>query len=179
MNVVPRDFLGMPTQLTSIRIYWLPLPLRDAIGRLVSWLAFGKLARYGLARPQLGPLSSIELRGRVPVIDVDTIAAIKRGAIAVKPAVGRLTETGAAFADGSAADFDAAIFATGYRPPWPNRGRSRGVVGDDGCPRDWKAGGAPPGLFFVGYRQPATGLLREIAIEAEAAAAAIAANQPR
>jgi cation diffusion facilitator CzcD-associated flavoprotein CzcO len=174
VNVVPRDFLGMPTQLTSIRIYWLPLWLRDAIGRLVSRLAFGKLAPYGLARPVLGPLSSIERRGRVPVIDVGTVAAIKRGDIAVKPAVTRFTETGAAFADGSAADFDAAILATGYRPALAEIVDVAGVVGDDGCPRDWKGGGARPGLFFVGYKQPATGLLRQIAIEAEAVAAAIA-----
>jgi indole-3-pyruvate monooxygenase len=172
VNIVPRDFLGMPTQLTSIRIYWLPLWLRDAIGRFVSWLAFGRLARYGFARPALGPLSSIELRGRVPVIDVGTIAAIKRGAIAVKPAVTRFTETGAAFADGSESELDAAILATGYRPALGDIVDVPDVVGDDGAPRDC----ASPGLYFVGYRQPATGLLRQIAIEAEAVAAAIAAR---
>ena len=72
----------------------LPLKLRDAIGRLVSRLAFGNLARYGLARPAFGPLTSIELRRRIPLIDVGTIAAIKRGDIAVKPAVTRFTEIG-------------------------------------------------------------------------------------
>jgi hypothetical protein len=34
--------------------------------------------------------------------------------------------------------------------------------------------GAHPGLFFVGYQQPSTGLLREIAIQAVAVADAIA-----
>ena len=33
-----------------------------------------------------------------------------------------------------------------------------------------------PNLYFVGYRQPATGLLRHIAKEAEMVAAAIAAS---
>jgi phytoene dehydrogenase-like protein len=47
------------------------------------------------------------------------------------------------------------------------------VLDDEGYPRDWK-GAAHPGLFFVGYKQPPTGLLREIAIQAEAVAAAIA-----
>jgi indole-3-pyruvate monooxygenase len=177
VNVVPRDFLGMPTQLTSIRMYWLPLWLRDAIGRLVSRLAFGKLARFGLARPALGPLSSIELRGRVPVIDVGTIAAIKRGAIAVKPGVTRFTETGATFADGSAADFDAAILATGYRPALAEIVDVPGVLNDDASPVDRNGGGAQPGLYFVGYLQPATGLLRQIARDAEAVATAIAASQ--
>jgi cation diffusion facilitator CzcD-associated flavoprotein CzcO len=173
INVVPRDFLGMPTQLTSIRIRKLPLALGDRIGRLVARLAFGNLARYGLARPELGPLSAIKLRRRVPLIDVGTIAAIKRGEIAVKPGVERFTETGAVFADGSAADFDAVVLATGFRPALAELVPVPGVLDDEGYPRDWQGGGACPGLFFVGYHQPATGLLRQIAIDAEAVAAAI------
>ena len=173
VNIVPRDFLGMPTQLTSIRTRWLPLAVRDQIGRLVSRLAFGNLARYGLARPDLGPLSAIALRRRVPLIDVGTIAAIKRGAIAVKPAVVRFTEAGAAFADDSAGEFDAVVLATGYRPGLEEILDVPGVLDGEGFPRDWRGGGAQPNLFFVGYSQPATGLLRQIAIDARAVARAI------
>ena len=179
INIVPRDFLGMPTQLTSIRTRWLPLAVRDQIGRLVSRLAFGNLARYGLARPDLGPLSAIALRRRVPLIDVGTIAAIKRGAIAVKPAVVRFTETGAAFADDSAGEFDAVVLATGYRPGLEEVIAVSGTLDEDGYPRDWRGGGAAPNLFFIGYTQPATGLLRQIAFEAEAFARAIAASSAR
>jgi len=173
VNIVPRDFLGMPTQLTAIRIRWLPIKLRDWIGRLVSRLAFGNLTRHGLARPAFGPLTSIERRGRIPIIDVGTIAAIKRGDIAVKPALARFSETGAVFADGSEDDFDAAILATGYRPALAEMVEVPGVLDGDGVPRDWRGGGMQPNLFFVGYTQPATGLLRQIGIDAEAAAAAI------
>jgi len=175
VNIVPRDFLGLPTQLTAIRIRRLPLKVRDGIGRLVSRLAFGNLARYGLARPVFGPLTSIELRRRIPIIDVGTIAAIKRGDIAVKPAVTGFTESGAAFADDTVAEFDAVVLATGYRPALGEILDVPGVLDDQGCPRDWRGGGAQPNLFFVGYTQPATGLLRQIGIDAEAAAAAIAA----
>jgi cation diffusion facilitator CzcD-associated flavoprotein CzcO len=174
INVVPRDFLGMPTQVTSIRMRRLPLWLKDAIGRLVCWLKFGNLARFGLARPRLGPLSAIARHRRVPLLDVGTIAAIKRGDIAVKPAVERFTETGAVFADGSTADYDAVVLATGYRPALSDFLDVPGVLDDAGFPRDWKGGGGCPNLFFVGYDQPATGLLRQIAIEADAVAAAIA-----
>ena len=174
INIVPRDFLGMPTQLTSIRTRWLPLAVSDRIGRLVSRLAFGNLTRYGLARPDLGPLSAIALRRRIPLIDVGTIAAIKRGEIAVKPAVVRITETGAAFADDSAGAFDAIVLATGYRPGLEEILDVPGVLDGDGFPRDWKGGDARANLFFVGYTQPATGLLRQIAIDAERVAGAIA-----
>jgi len=178
VNVVPRDFLGMPTQLTSIRVRKLPIAVGDRLGRMVSRLAFGNLARYGLARPALGPLSSFKLRRRVPLIDVGTIAAIKRGEIAVKPGVERFTETGAVFADSSVVEFDAVVLATGFRPALAEIVAVPGVLDDEGYPRDWQGGGVCPNLFFVGYHQPATGLLRQIAIDAEAVAAAIARGLP-
>jgi len=174
VNVVPRDFLGMPTQLTSIRMRRVPLALADRLGRLVSRLAFGNLARYGLARPALGPLSAIKLRRRIPLIDVGTIAAIKRGDIAVKPAVAQFTEGGAAFSDGSTAEYEAAVLATGFRPGLEEIVAVPGVLDAEGLPLDWRGGGACPNLFFVGYRIVGTGLLREIAIEADAVAAQIA-----
>ena len=67
------------------------------------------------------------------------------------------------------------VLATGYRPALEDIVAVPGVLDDEGYPRDWK-GGAHPGLFFVGYQQPSTGLLREIAIQAEAVAAAIASG---
>jgi cation diffusion facilitator CzcD-associated flavoprotein CzcO len=173
VNIVPRDFLGMPTQVTSIRMRKAPLKLADGIGRLVSRLAFGNLARYGLARPDLGPLSAIKLRRRIPLIDVGTIGAIKRGEIAVKPAVERFTDTGARFSDGSAGEYAAAILATGFRPALQELVDVPGVLDAEGYPRDWRGGDASPDLFFVGYANVATGLLREIAIQAQAVAAEI------
>ncbi len=174
VNVVPRDLLGMPIQLTSIRLRNLPLKLADGIGRLASRLAFGNLARLGFPRPPMGPISAIKLRRRIPLIDVGTIAAIKRGAIAVKPGVARLTETGAEFADGSAAELDAVVLATGFRAALEDFVAIPGVLDDSGSPRDWSGGAACPNLFFVGYEIVPTGHLREIAIRAEAVAAEIA-----
>jgi indole-3-pyruvate monooxygenase len=174
VNVVPRDFLGIPMQVTSIRLRKLPITLADRIGRIVSRLAFGDLARHGLLRPEFGPLSSIKLRGRIPLIDVGTVAAIKRGAITVKPALTRFTEGGAVFSDGSAVEIDAAILATGYRPGLADIVAVPGALDDEGYPRDWKAGGAHPGLYFVGYEDVSTGLLREIGLQAEAVAAEVA-----
>jgi cation diffusion facilitator CzcD-associated flavoprotein CzcO len=166
-------------QVTSIRLRGLPIGMRDRIGRIVSRLAFGNLARHGLLRPELGPLSSIALRRRIPLIDVGTIAAIKRGEIAVKPAIARFTDAGAAFVDGTAIDIDAAILATGYQPGLADIVAVPGALGDDGFPRDWKGGGAHPGLYFVGYEEVSTGLLREIGRTAEKVAATVAGTSPR
>ena len=173
--MVPRDFLGMPTQLTSIRLRGAPLKFATPSGGWSRAWRSAICARHGFARSPLGPLSAIKLRRRIPLIDVGTIAAVKRGDIAVKPAVERFTETGAVFADGSSGDFDAAVLATGYRPALEEMVAVPDVLAPDGFPRDWRGGGACPNLFFVGFDQPATGLLRQIAIEAQTVAAAIAA----
>ncbi|HVU51982.1 MAG TPA: NAD(P)/FAD-dependent oxidoreductase [Polyangia bacterium] len=178
VNVVPRDFLGMPTQVTGIRLRRAPLGLADAASRLVSRLAFGDLSRLGFPRPARGALSDLALRRRIPLIDVGTIAAVARGEIAVRPAVARLTETGAVFADGRAEAFDAVVLATGYRPALEGLVDVAGVLDEHGYPRDWRGGGACPDLYFVGYANVSTGLLREIAREAEAVAEAVAGARP-
>jgi len=178
VNVVPRDFLGMPTQLTSIRLLSrLPRAVADLIGRLVGWLAFGNLARLGFGRPALGPLSAIERRGRIPILDVGTIAAVKRGAIAVRAGVARLTEGGAVFVDGAEEAFDAVVLATGYRPGLEALVDVPGALDGGGLPRDPLGGGAHANLFFVGYRTVATGHLREIGREAEAVARILARSR--
>ena len=174
VNVVPREFLGLPTQVTSIRMRRAPIALGDSLGRLISRLVFGNLARFGLGRPDLGPLSAIKLRRRIPLIDIGTIAAIKDGRIAVKPAVDQLTPQGATFADSSAGEYHAIVLATGYGPALAEIVDVPGVLAADGHPRDWRGGGACPNLFFVGFHNVATGLLREIGIEAQKVAAAIA-----
>jgi indole-3-pyruvate monooxygenase len=175
INVVPRDFLGLPTQVTSIRMRHAPIALGDRLGRLIARLTFGDLQRLGLGRPELGPLSAIKLRRRIPLIDIGTIAAIKKGSITVKPAVHHLIPAGAVFADSSQGEFHAIVLATGYRAALAEFIDIPGVLADDGHPRDWQGGGACPHLFFVGFENVATGLLREIGIQAEAVAAKLAA----
>jgi indole-3-pyruvate monooxygenase len=176
VNIVPRDFLGLPIQVTSLWMRRLPLSLADRIGRGVSRLAFGDLRRHGLARSPLGPISGIARRGRIPLIDVGTVAAIQRGAISVKPGVARLTATGAVFADGSAAEFDAVILATGFQHGLGDLLAVPGALDGEGHPRGSRGIGAADQVFFVGYRIVATGHLREVGIEAQAVAAAIAAS---
>jgi len=173
VNVVPRDFLGIPTQLTSIRLRHVPVGIADGTGRLVSRLTFGDLTRHGLPRPALGPISSIKLRRRIPIIDVGTIDAIKQRRIDVKPGVERLSARGATFVDGTQDLFDAVVLATGYRTGLGEVIAVPGALEEDGYPtRRQRAG--HPGLYFVGYTNVPTGLLREIGLEAEAVAADVA-----
>ena len=82
----------------------------------------------------------------------------------------------------SAASYDAIVLATGYRPRLaellPRGGAD--VLDERGLPRRHGRESELPGLFFVGFHSPITGMLREIGREARRVAAAIArAERPR
>jgi cation diffusion facilitator CzcD-associated flavoprotein CzcO len=171
VNVIRRDFLGIPAQVTSIRFRNLPAPVLDRLGQWMSRAAFGDLTRYGLSPASVGLVSSIVRRGRIPIIDVGTVDAIKQGRVTVKPGSVRLTRRGAVFADGSDAPFDAVILATGYGTGLEDIVSVPGAIDVRGRPIKWSP---VRGLYFVGFENVATGLLREIALQARAVARDVA-----
>lgn len=75
------------------------------------------LEAYGIERPALGPMSEMYLRGRVPVYDQGTAAAIRAGRIAVidgkqRPLV-RFTASGMRLGDRDE-PYEAIVLATGF-----------------------------------------------------------------
>jgi cation diffusion facilitator CzcD-associated flavoprotein CzcO len=173
-HIIPRDFLGIPSQKSSVRIRRLPLPLRDAIASAISRLAFGDLGRYGLRRPESGPITRLLRDGRVPLLDVGTVARIRSGDIRVVPGIERFDAENVVFTDGLRLPFDHVVLATGFRP-----GLDRWIEGVDGAldergrPRPGN-GGVAPGLWVIGFENDPGGILRRIAIEAPRLAEAIA-----
>ena len=177
VHVAPRDLFGRPTQPTNILLSHLPLGLRDAIAGASLRLAVGDLSRWGIVRPVLGPNTMIERLGRIPLLDIGTIDLIKRGRILVKPGVLALTAKGASFMDDSTAPYEAIIYATGYRTGLAELIDGFEAIADArGRPRHFGPDTDWPGLHFVGFRNPSTGALREIALEAPRVAAALAAR---
>jgi indole-3-pyruvate monooxygenase len=180
VNVVPRDLFGLPILTISIFQSWMPPALADALNAPVLRIAVGDLSRYGVPKPRRGALRQIRESARVPLIDVGTVRLIKRGDIGVRPGVAAFTEDGVRFADGRDGAYDAVVLATGYRPRLdallPESGSD---VLRDGAPLASGTEAAQPGLFFCGYRVAATGMLREIGIEARRIAAAVAARRAR
>ncbi|HXI56095.1 MAG TPA: NAD(P)/FAD-dependent oxidoreductase [Polyangia bacterium] len=175
VNVVPLDFLGMPIQRATILISFLPLFIRDWIGRLVSRLAFGDLRALGLRRPQQGPMTQIVKRGRIPLIDVGTLALVRQGRIRLRPDVQQFEGDDAIrFVDGDVQTFDAVVLATGYDAGVPALLSGLGVTADEAGGLRLIGDSPRRGLFFVGFNSPPTGLLRQIAIEAKKVARLIA-----
>jgi cation diffusion facilitator CzcD-associated flavoprotein CzcO len=174
VNVVPRDLLGIPVTYLSIVNSVLPPRIADRLTLRSIHFALGDIEALGLRKRATGPLESIRDARRIPVIDVGTIEAIRRGRIAVRAAISSSTEHRVRFADGVDEPFDAIVLATGYD------GGLRSIFGDDapfldadGYP-SLHAREAAPGLYFCGLHLVATGLLREIAIEAQKIATMIA-----
>jgi indole-3-pyruvate monooxygenase len=174
VHVVPRDMFGQPTQHTNILLSRLPLGLRDAIAVATVGVVVGDLSRWGIVRPAMGPNRMIEETGRVPILDIGTIAMVKQGRLRVLPAAKEVLPDGVRFADGTVHPFEAIVLATGYTP-----GLAQLVEGFDGIadargrPHRFGEETGIPGLYFVGFKNPTTGALREIAIEAERVAQAL------
>ncbi|HEY2905075.1 MAG TPA: NAD(P)-binding domain-containing protein, partial [Vicinamibacterales bacterium] len=174
VHVVPRDLFGRPSQETSIMLSVLPIAMRDALVAPVLRMAVGDLSRWGIERPACGPNRMIEDTGRIPILDVGTIAQVKAGRIRVLPGIQDVLPDRVRFVDGRTEAFDAIILATGYRP-----GLDRFVADFEqlsdarGRPHPCGAETRIRGLFFVGFRNPPTGALREISREAPRVAAAI------
>ena len=163
VNVVPRDILGVPITYLGRAGGMLPLAVADRINAMIVRLAVGDLARFGLRKRSDGPLAEIVRARQVPVIDVGTLAAIRDGRIAVRPAVESSTHEAVRFVDGRVETFHAIVLATGYET-------GLGALFGDALDDDTASG-----LHFCGFNIVPAGLLREIALEAPRIAAQIAA----
>jgi putative flavoprotein involved in K+ transport len=157
--VVLRDLLGVPVQLFGIALSRVPPAAADRIGQVLARLAVGDLSRYGLRTPDWLPFSS----RRIPVIDAGFLRQLKRGTITIRPTITRFTERGVLYSDGYVEEFDAVIFATGYRTGLERLLQLRGVLDDAGFPQARM--GEPTavrGLYLMGFAHSHRGLLFEI-----------------
>jgi hypothetical protein len=161
VHVVPRDLFGIPIQIVAMTVTRvLPAGFNDAIfPKILDWV-LGHPARYGITRPLEGILAQAARAAKIPVLDVGTMRKISAGAIKVAPGLSTVTEDGAIFPDGSRGAYDAIILATGYRPNYRNF-----LAASESNNAD--------SIYFIGFRNAITGLLRQISIEAAAAAADI------
>jgi indole-3-pyruvate monooxygenase len=176
VHVVPRDLFGRPTQHTSVLLSYLPLGLRDAIAVGITGMVVGDLSRWGIVRPATGPNRMIEESGRIPILDVGTIAMIKQGKIRVLPAVQEISADRVRFAGGAQHSFEAIIFATGYTSGLDTVIKGFEAIADArGRPNRYGEETGISGLYFVGFKNPPTGALREIGLEAPRVARSIRA----
>lgn len=168
-NIVRRQVLGIPTQ--SLTLSTAPLPTRaaDRVARLMQILTVGDLSRYGLSRAPRGVFSQQLLDDVTPTIDVGLIDALKAGTVTVVAAVESFDEDAVRLADGSTASPDVVLVATGFRRGLEPLVGELSVIAPGGRPlinADEQLPGLE-GLFFLGYSNPITGNIRQLAIDAK------------
>jgi len=175
VNVIPRELFGIPILAVGKLQRLLPPAVADLINAPLLAAVIGDLTPWGLRKLPYGPSTQIREHGRIPLIDVGTIALIKDGSIAVEPGIERFTADGVVFDDDTTERFDAIVLATGYRPRVQDFLQGAEITLDpDGTPRVSGRATELPGLYFCGFYVSPRGMLREIAHEAERISADIA-----
>ncbi|MCX4394787.1 NAD(P)/FAD-dependent oxidoreductase [Streptomyces sp. NBC_01767] len=166
-HIVRRSTAGWPAQLTGILVRRLPVRLVDRAGRLMARIAVPDLAAQGLPRPDTGLYSRVK-DGAIPVQDVGLIDAVKRGRVVPVAAVESFDGDAVVLAGGDRITPDTVIAATGYRRSLEGLVGHLGVLDARGRPvvHGARTPKQAPGLYFTGFTNPISGMLRELALDA-------------
>lgn len=166
--IVRRSTLGWPAQANGILCRRLPTRLVDRAAQGLGRVILPDLSEHGLPRAEDG-LYSRARQGAIPVQDVGLVDAVRRGRVEPVAAVESLDGETVRLSDGDELTPDAVIAATGYRRGLEDLVGHLDVLDARGCPLAHGPRTLPtaPGLHFTGYTNPLSGMLRELARDAQ------------
>jgi putative flavoprotein involved in K+ transport len=173
-NIVPRASGGVPTQALGVLLRRLPAPLVDRVAGAVNRLTLGDLTPY-VGKPPRGAFTRARDEGQIAILDVGLVPLLKSGRIEVVGAVDGFDGAEVILAGGARTRPDVVVAATGYRRGLEPLVGHLGVLDQRGLPtvHGPRTHAEAPGLRFIGYTNPVSGNLREIAIDAKKIARAI------
>ncbi|MEW2130688.1 NAD(P)/FAD-dependent oxidoreductase [Streptomyces sp. NPDC005435] len=179
-HIVRRSTAGWSAQYTGILVRRLPVRLVDRLARPMARLSTPDLAEHGLPRPESGLYSRVR-EGAIPVQDVGLIDAVRKGKVEIVAAVEGFEDGKVALADGTRVAPDAVIAATGYLRGLDSLVGPLGVLDERGRPvvHGARTPKEAPGLYFTGFTNPISGMFRELALDAEKIARAVARRLAR
>ncbi|MFC8372353.1 flavin-containing monooxygenase [Streptomyces sp. NPDC057239] len=174
-HIVRRSTAGWPAQYSGVLVRRLPVGLVDRLCRVQARVALPDLSDRGLPRPDSGLYSRVR-EGAIPVQDVGLVDAVRKGAVEVVAAVEGFEEGKVVLADGDRVGPDAVVAATGYVRGLEGLVGGLGVLDDRGRPvvHGARTPADAPGLYFTGFTNPISGNLRELALDAQRIARAVA-----
>lgn len=173
-HILPRSRMGWPAQATGILVRRLSPRLVDRVAKVLALVQEPDLTAYGMPRAGADLYSRV-LVGRVPVQDVGIVDAIRTRRVQPVAAVEAVEGPDVVLTDGSRLQPSVVVVATGYRAGLEPLVGHLDVLDGRGLPLVHGAhepDGAP-GLWFTGYTNPISGMLRELRIDAEKIARAI------
>lgn len=173
-NIVRREVAGLATQRLGLALRHIPPAIVDPIARLVQRLTVGDLTPYGLPPSPRGTYTRAR-EGQIPILDVGLVDAVKSGRVTIVSAVRAFDGVDVVLENGSRIQPDAVVAATGYLRALERLVGHLGVLDARGLPlaHGAKTHPAAPGMYFLGYSNPISGNLREIAIDARKIAKAL------
>ncbi len=174
-HLLLREVGGMPTTVVSVLTRYVPSVLVDPVVGLVQRLTVGDLTKHGLPRPSKGVYRRVREEGQIPILDVGLVDALRAGTVQVVAGVEALDGADVVLSDGARVQPDVVVVATGYRRGLDVLVGGLGVLAPDGTPIVHGARTAPtaPGLHFIGYTNPISGMFRELRLDARRTARAI------
>ncbi|MER8000635.1 MULTISPECIES: flavin-containing monooxygenase [unclassified Streptomyces] len=166
-HIVRRTTAGWPAQSTAILIRRLPAWLVDPAAAVLCRISLPNLAAQGLPRPRTG-LYTRARQGAIPVQDVGLLDAVRKGLVEPVAAVESFEHDKVVLTDGSRVSPDVVIAATGYVRALEGLVGDLGVLDARGRPvvHGARSPKGAPGLYFTGFTNPISGMLREMAIDA-------------
>lgn len=174
-HLVRRSTAGWAAQYTGVLVRRLPVGFVDRLARPIARISVPDLSAHGLPRPDTGLYTRCKA-GAIAVQDVGIIDAVRKGKVEVVAAVDGFEDGKVILADGTRISPDTVVAATGYFRALEELVGGLGVLDERGRPLA-HGGRAPkqtPGLYFTGFTNPISGMLRELAIDAGKIAKAVA-----
>jgi putative flavoprotein involved in K+ transport len=172
--IIRRQTYGMPATLGGVLLRQLPTRIADTLIEPTRRASVPDLRHKGLADPGKG-LYERAKRGEIPILDVGLIDAVLADRVEPVAAVAGFDGARVLLADGSALEPDVVVAATGYRRGLEPLVGHLGVLDNRGLPvaHGRRTDSRAPGLYFIGFTNPVSGMFREIAIDARRIAATL------
>jgi len=111
--IIPKFFLGKPTDTFNKGMLWVPDFLRGPLLQLSLRIQVGDFRDYGLERPDY-PVTRCH-----PTLNSELLYRIRHGRVHPQKGVERFEGRQVHFSDGKVETFDAVIAATGYKIAFP------------------------------------------------------------
>lgn len=180
-TILLREANGMPGQLLGVMLRPLPEPLMNKIWPVLQKNVVGDLTKYGMPEPAPNAYTRFLKEDVTPILDVGLVEMLKQGKVEIVAAVEGFDGDDVLLADGSRIQPDAVIAGTGFRRGLEPLVGHLGLIaeGPQGRPLVHGPETHPnaPGIHFIGYTNPVSGMFREIAADAKRIAKAIARDR--